>query len=107
MSNELRVIVKNPEQEPEVRTIKNEIESLQEIVGGYIQAVPVVHGVLMLVNEEGLPENLSHNFVSPFGPIKGSALFVGTIGEDFVGLTEFQERQVIKYINVLTEWGEE
>ena len=73
---------------PYVANVSDNLESLQRIVGGYIEAATVIEGVLVICNEEGrllnLPENQSL-FISGFC---GDCLICGADGEDFASLPD-------------------
>jgi hypothetical protein len=97
--SKITVIVKEPSQAPEVRTIENTLESLQGIVGGYIEVVSFTPSVLMICNEEGKLDGLPHNFSMRLDEIVGSVLFVSSDGEDFASLTESQRTRVIEYFS--------
>ena len=49
----MRVLIVEPELRPEVREIDNSLKAMQEIVGGYIQAVHLDDSVVLVCNEEG------------------------------------------------------
>lgn len=57
----MRVLVVEPEQRPEEKEIDDSLSVMQEIVGGYIQAVHLDDSVVLVCNEEGkfmdLPAN--------------------------------------------------
>ena len=57
----MRVLVVEPEQRPEEKEIDDSLSVMQEIVGGYIQAVHLDDFVVLVCNEEGkfmdLPAN--------------------------------------------------
>ena len=58
----MRVLVVEPEHRPEVREISGSLESMQEIVGGLIQAIyPFDDPVALVCNDEGKLLNLSAN----------------------------------------------
>lgn len=81
----IKVIIKRPD-EPigHIEIIDNTLASLQEIVGGYIETVPILHNVTMIVNEEGkirrMPRNiiLGQDFVDM---IVGTLILVGVDDE--------------------------
>ena len=60
-TNNITVIYKAPAREACILTISNDLSSYQNLVGGYIETVPLftwyhdgyVHHVIMIVNEEG------------------------------------------------------
>lgn len=63
----IRTLVIPPDGQAEIRDIPQEIRTLQELVGGYIQAVPAFHNadgyprVLIWCNEDGMNLNLPIN----------------------------------------------
>lgn len=58
----MRVLVVEPERRPEVREIDGSLESMQKVVGGYIQALyPFNDPVALVVNDEGKLMNLPAN----------------------------------------------
>lgn len=59
----IRVIVKEPGKPAEQREIENNLETLQELVGGYIEDVHIGSNILVIVNEEGKLKHLDFNFV--------------------------------------------
>ena len=80
---------------PEIIDIPNELEALQEYVGGYIEVVQLADNALLIVNEEGKLMNLPLNFYLSrnrrvIDTIHGNVLIVGRDGEEFCDLTEEQ-----------------
>ncbi len=70
------------------RTASLALQELQDLVGGYIEAVRVASPgtIMMMVNEEGLLLNLPQN---PFCPgLVGNVVLGKTEGSEFVGLNE-------------------
>ena len=58
----MQVVIVEPQKEPEVREIGDSLESMQEIVGGLIEAVYPFDGpVALICNEEGKLLNLPLN----------------------------------------------
>ena len=84
----MRAIKKEPGRRPEVVEIQNELKPLQEAVGGYIDAVDLPGGLVIICNEEGLLNHLPFNtFIAGhylFGPI----LIVGDGGEEFADVPD-------------------
>ncbi len=79
----IRVIVKEPGMAPEWRIIPNELEALQREVDGYIEVVRLSGNAAMIVNEEGKLRGMAPNFRYGIDMIVGTAVFVGTDGEEF------------------------
>jgi len=54
MSQEIRVLYANNQEEIEIRTIPNTLKALQELVGGYIETISLTGSRVLIVNEEGI-----------------------------------------------------
>jgi hypothetical protein len=68
-----------------------ELLALQHEVGGYIETVPLHDGAVMIVDEDGLLKQYSHNGIASLiskRHIFGTALIVGTDGDDFEDVPE-------------------
>lgn len=90
---ELTVLLIEPEARPREVTIPAGLESLQQAVGGWIEAVyPFDDPVALIVNEEGkldgLPLNraLRHKDGEVYDILAGNILIVGLGEEDFTSL---------------------
>lgn len=77
----MKIYIKEPRKSPRSILVPNELEILQQLVGGYIESVTLEPGWTIICNEEGrwrdLPDNCEVygvNFV-------GTILFVG-VNED-------------------------
>ncbi len=91
----MTVLAVEPGKEPYVKAIQKELESLQQEVGGYIEAVyPYEEPVALIMNEEGklngLPLNraLRDEDGNIYDVIAGNFLVVGLGEEDFTSLSE-------------------
>lgn len=80
----MMVVVKKPGQLAEIRTIRNELDELQRLVGGYVEAVTIVpNRLVMLCNEEGKLLDLPKNVELEGDIIRGNVVFVGVKGDNF------------------------
>ena len=95
----MRVIYKEPYKDAEIRDIKNELEELQSLVGGWIEHVGFVDGVGLIMNEEGRLRDMQPNFRYGWGSVLGPAIFVGEAGEDFTDITEEGIEKVMKFLD--------
>lgn len=87
----MRAIVKEVGKPPKVEDIANELETIQGIVGGYIEAVSAGQGICLICNEEGKLNGLPPNFPIGHDVIVGNAVFVGYgRSGDFADLTDEQ-----------------
>lgn len=77
--DKLRVVVKEPLKEPEIRLIGKELADLQAVVEGHIEAIPFVDTNLCIyLNEEGKLKGLMPNlYLSHLGHIYD--VVVGTV----------------------------
>lgn len=80
----IRAIIKRPGEQPEERLIPDELREYQRRVGGYVEAVGLDGGAVLLCNEEGKLRGLPHNVTLPGGEeIVGTAVIVGVDGDEF------------------------
>ena len=86
--DKIKVIICPTNSAPYVAHISNTLQSLQCIVGGPIEAVGILEGIVAICNEEGriigLPENKS--FLCD--GIRGDCIICGTQGEEFADLND-------------------
>lgn len=82
----MRVIAKAPNEAPIILEMKNTLEELQEVVGGYIETVSIASDACIICNEEGrlkgMPFNCKLLGIEFVGPI----LIVGVDGDEFTDL---------------------
>ena len=87
------IVFEPPGTECEYREIDNTLEAMQEIVGGYIEVVPLcnkddepIHGIVLVCNEEGKLKGLPDNIKVWGDPIKGTCFICRTDGEEFASI---------------------
>lgn len=85
----MTILFKEPGAPCEVREIPNELETLQELVGGYVETVPLEEALIFLVNEDGKLLGLEPNVVAPSLDVLVGDIAVVAYdgGEDFRSLT--------------------
>ena len=95
----MKAIIKEVGQMPRVEDIKNDLATLQGLVGGYIECVRIGQGVFMIANEEGKLDGLPPNFQFGYDVIVGTAVFVadGFDGE-FTDLSDAQIETVMEQL---------
>ena len=78
----MKIIYKEPGKPAELKDIPNELEDLQELVDGWVEAHTITEDMVIICNEEGrirqMPFNC-HVFTDWVGPIA----FVGMKGDEF------------------------
>ena len=95
----MKVIIKKVGQQPEIVDIENTLESMQKIVGGYVELVHVRTGCVMLCNEEGGMQGLPYNFTLGNAGIVGDVLFTKPDGETFTDLNEHDVEMILHFFN--------
>ena len=99
--NNIRILKVEPQKEPEVVTIKNDLESMQEAVGGLIEIIDLSETACVLCNEEGKLDGLEGNRAL------GNDILVGTFyvtGSDYDGnLCSLSDAEITEYTNQFLE----
>jgi Domain of unknown function (DUF3846) len=80
-------------------TILNDLPTLQAIVGGPIQCVPLEPNVVLICHEEGKLQNLPANRYYKGDTIHGDFLVCGTAQEEFYSLSENGFKQYSEFFN--------
>jgi hypothetical protein len=98
----IKVIVKKIGKDPYIEEIKDDIEAMQGIVGGYIEAVPVGDGMYMVCNEDGIREGLKPNFRTDSGIIYGDVFFTRSdAGGDFKSVNQNDYDVLLNYLEYM------
>ena len=85
----LKVFIKHPGKLGYTAVIKDELEEMQELVGGYIETVRFLpDGLTIVCNEEGRLIPLERNILD----IYGTFFIVGVSGDEFRSLTVAEAR---------------
>ena len=93
----MNILIVEPGQRPYAKEISGDLASLQQTVGGYIQAIyPFDDPVALVCEEEALyhPEQKWNRPVPPYGVIKGT-FFICGLGEE--SFTDLPQELVEKY----------
>lgn len=78
----MKIIYKEPGKPAVYKEVPNELEDLQELVDGWVEAHTVEDGLVIICNEEGRIRQMPYNchvFTDWVGPIA----FVGCHGDEF------------------------
>ena len=109
----MTVLVVEPMKAPYVKNIPNELEDLQQAVGGDIEMTyPFDDKVGILLNGngkfEGLPLNraLYDDRGQVYDAIAGTFLVVGLTEDDFTSLTPEQIEEVFRKLNLIFEFAD-
>ena len=113
----IQVVLCEPGKKARVTTIKNDLESLQKMVGGFIEAVyPYEDPVAIICNEEGklngmeLNRALRNDSGNIYDIISGPFLVTGLGTEEFASLSkEHQEKycKLFEYPEMFVQAGRE
>lgn len=86
MSKTIRVFIKRPGEKPYSAQINNSLETLQEIVGGHIEAVTMCSDFAVICNEDGRLKDLPYNCTVLNFSFCGTVIFTGVDGEEFADI---------------------
>ena len=84
MADKITVMIKEPGENWERREIDNTLKTLQGLVGGRIETVSVQDDLLLIVNEEGVLQDLDPNLYICGYWLRGTVVAVGFDGENFM-----------------------
>lgn len=89
--NVLNIVLCPFNDEPIVTHIPNELEPMQQLVGGYIETVSLFTNgknrkIVLIVDKEGIIKDKPENMSTIAHGIRGNCFFVAAQGEEFVSL---------------------
>lgn len=91
----IKVWVKEPHKEAELREVDNTLESFQEIVGGYIETITFASDAVAIVDEEGVLKGKEFNTSFIGVPIVGTLVLAGVRGSEFDDFPYIDIRKVM------------
>ena len=99
----MKVLVFEPGKGPELREVEDRLKPMQALVGGYIEAVNLPKGLVLVCNEFGKIENLEPSAEldvpgMPWDMICGTCFVCRADGDGFVGLYDGDEERVLEYV---------
>lgn len=84
----MKILIVEPWKQPRVAEINGTLESMQQVVGGHIQAIyPFDDPVTLICDEEGLFKDYECSRVVGSQPIMGTFFICGTGSDDFTNLS--------------------
>ena len=103
----MKVIVKEPLKAPVVKEINGELKEFQELVGGYIEEIPITKPLWLYVNEEGNLKNLEPNIILPNAVLVGTVVVFQSNGSNEVDMEERYIEPVMKWLEAIAITEEE
>ena len=96
----MRVLVREPINQPlQLKEIEGTIEDFQELVGEFIEIVPITDEIVCICNEKGALQELENNFHDDrLGWIVGTCVFTSTKDTEFTSLSDMQIGYIAEYI---------
>ncbi len=100
----IRVVIKEPYKDPEIKTIKNDYKRISEYLGGMmdITEFPLDETIDVMVNDESLLNGMDPNIIVPEieGVWAGPIIFAGYEPEtgESISLSDRQIEKVMEYI---------
>lgn len=82
----LTVIVKKPGELPKAVKVRNKLEPLQELVGGYIEVVSLYDYMVVLCDEEGRLRGKPYNCRIGGIDFVGTVVLAGTFRDEFASV---------------------
>lgn len=101
----ISVLIKEPGKGARREVISNTLESLQLIVGGYIQAVTLCEDIVFICDEEGRLKKLPFNAEILDIDFVGTLIIAGSSGDEFTSLKPATERAMKKLLPQLFSPG--
>lgn len=94
----MKVVYKEPGKSAEIITAEEGLDVLQHLVSGWIECIPFIEGVCIVVNEEGKLKGMTPNFDYGWDVIVGPAVFIGDDGEDFSSVPDDKIEKVMEFL---------
>ena len=82
----LTVIVKEPDKLPKAVKVRNKLEPMQELVGGYLEKVSLYDYLVVLCDEEGRLKGKKYNCRLHGIDFVGTIVLVGTWRDEFASV---------------------
>lgn len=98
MKEKIRIIYRQPLHTAREMTVDNTLEAVQELVGGYIETVPLnMPGVILVCNEEGKLRGMKPNPYPGIPDLVGPWFICGFRGEEFTDVP----REYVKLVRAV------
>lgn len=100
MKKIIKVLIVEPEKEPYIKEIENNLESLQNIVYGCIDIIQMEKGVDLIVNDEGKINGLPFNRYITNDMIAGTFIVAGEKNGKMISLTNDMIKKYMEYFKI-------
>lgn len=106
----MKIVVVKPGQPAEIRDIEGSLESMQKVVGGYIECLnPWGNNICLICNEEGKIQGLKPNRSITYKNgardiIAGTFFFCRSKGEEFAGFSDAGAAYIASLFKEVPEW---
>lgn len=94
------VVLKKPNELFELLDIKNDLKTIQNFVGGYIEEIHLENKLIALVDEDGDFKNLKDNIKIFDTVIRGNVLFVKE-SEDEMDFEGLNSEDILNVVSIL------
>ncbi|MCL2321839.1 MAG: DUF3846 domain-containing protein [Oscillospiraceae bacterium] len=99
--DKIKVLVVEPEKEPYLKEIDNEIKTMQKLVNGYIETVFLTSTAVLVCNDEGMINGSKRNRSYDFGFIYGTFFIAGIDEPDFASLNDLDIKKYTKKFGLI------
>lgn len=86
--SKIRVLIKQPGEKARWQEIENDLKTMQQIVGGYVEEIKIFSDLSVLCNEEGKLRDLPYNLNVMGADLVGTVIFVGVGRRGFTNCPE-------------------
>lgn len=102
MNNPIRVAVFRPNEEVTFEDLQNDLESMQKLVGGYIENLRISQDLHLVCNEEGKLQGLPPNrtvasSLGLFNTVTGTFFVTRESEGNYIGIQESDEAQLAEW----------
>lgn len=96
----MTVIIKEPNSEPVISNIDSDLNTLQKLVGGYIECIKFDTNFVIIVDEEGYIKRLTPNIKYCGKVLVGTIVISSIKNGEFVSLPQKSINNIIEYLKI-------
>lgn len=98
----MTVIIKEPNSEPVVSNIDSDLNTLQNLVGGYIEYIKFDINFVIIINEEGCIKRLDPNIKYGDKILVGTIIISSVENGEFTSLPQKSINKILGYLKFAT-----